>query len=151
MNSLEKEQGVKSGETESRSSQRSCYSENKAGHGLTCTLVFMKADCKTFRGQDRLTSWPYTPWERQLWRDDFQTWNSDNTAANDSNTGETWLHRMNTKEWYRLSISCSKAEAKKELSNPQQKKLPGYSQSNKSREGLHPSLKDWLDDLGQLS
>lgn len=41
-------------------------------------------------------------WERQLWRDDFQTWNSDNTTANDSNPGETRLHRMNTKEWYRL-------------------------------------------------
>lgn len=42
-------------------------------------------------------------WERQLWRDDFQKWNSDNTTANNSNMGETWLHRMNTKEWYKLS------------------------------------------------
>lgn len=36
------------------------FTENKAGHGLTCTLVFMKADCKTFGGQDRLISRPYT-------------------------------------------------------------------------------------------
>ena len=32
------------------------FTENKAGHGLTCTLVFMKADCKTFGGQDGLIS-----------------------------------------------------------------------------------------------
>ena len=77
------------------------FRENKAGHGLTCTLVFMKADCKTFRGGDRLTSWPYT-----LEKDSSggMTFKHEilTIQLQMTNPGETRLHRMNTKEWYRL-------------------------------------------------
>lgn len=119
------------------------FRENKAGHGLTCTLVFMKADCKTFRGGDRLTSWPYTLEKDSsggmTFKHEILTIQLQMTLIREKRGCTGWIQRSDID----FSVSCQQGWSQKELSNPQQKKLP-WIQSEQQEQGRATSFSQGL-------
>lgn len=125
------------------------FTEEKAGYGPTFTLVFTKVEKPSEeRYADPLTLYSQGT---QLWRDDFQKWNSDNATANDSDTEETRLHRMSTVEWHKHLRTMSgrlKPEGAKEDDT---RSLRRCIIRAADREEMDPPRKYWLYDRGQFS
>ena len=129
-------------------SQVTLFEGEKLGTVSRVPWTLRRQITKTSAGK-RLVPWLYAG--RQLWRDDFQNWNSDNPIANDSDVGETWLHGMTTKEWHK-PLSIMLARLRPEWAKDGDiKHLPEESQSNENRRARSTSqglgVRPWVISL----
>lgn len=108
------------------------FMEGKAGHGLTCTLVFIKADCKTFRKKDRQPSWPYPLKEdssgKMTFKNKLLTTQLQTTLVRKTPGCTGWGQRSDT-DFY---AQCQEGWSQKELSPVTQKAFLDVVRENPS-------------------